>query len=922
MTMRKIWTMLLTVAMGLAVGSCTEEIIGEGPSLQKRQTGEPVMVRMGVYLPGAAQTRAMDGKDGKDVTITQLWVAAFTDDHYLKQVAKATPCDAEGKTIDDFTPSSNPEDHGLTYFNVVLNTTDKKLTLHLVANYSLESMGFGMEGQLIGTLETTGNQDVYWQRVTNVPIVIDDDPDTGNLSNAQASPIQIKAPAELQEVPLVRNYATIRLVNNESKFKVTGYALTNLPDRGSVAPRISENNFASYYNGSKRNATCKSYAELLSQNYEGNEPFNVERATELTWVLPETDDDGNVVSIPDSYVYEFNNTRDERQTLSIIVRGKYDTDADETYYKLDLIYTDPTTYVVYYYNVLRNFQYQVNINEVNGSGFDSPEDAIAQPACNNLSGSTIVKSLTNISDGAYQLYVDKTSVVMVDENGEYTVRYRYVNLNPADGASPYENSKISVVSSYGEGHSLASEPTASAEDENGWITLTLKPNDPTPYPTGKKDETLTLVDRTRGLQRQVTLWLTPPYKLQLVAQPSNPPQVYNYPVTMPLYLPDGLPSSIFPLTFEISDENKTLYPQANTGMVVNVANGSYTFLRELTYAEYEYRLPKENNTHVGQNSHRLDLLMMTNALVSTTTVTVKNEYFETAQASITSQASTGFFKNVNISGTEYFGKNHTVTVKFTTNANMTGNVTLTFTEAASMKKDSTALAEHTETVTRNIANNGTYKPNTEISVSFTTQTFKGDITVTVSGGTDTNAQTITLRNPTKRHIIHIPEHSFWFESQWAGYYTWRGGAANRAIDDKGVFEWPDILIDGYESGSRKIYPTRYTGSQDAAGTTAYKNDAAYPKALLDIDAQYGGRDVDFYPDSKVRFEAYYLYDEKGAYQKDEDGNYLEDEDGNWIPYDDQPRKQPYYECTLEDITNAWNPTLGIIDFKIDFRTDD
>ncbi|MBQ8712937.1 MAG: hypothetical protein IJ551_09020 [Prevotella sp.] len=865
---------LLSILMFLG---CSEELT-ETPSIGSHQTGEPVTVVMSTRLPEAsATTRLMDGSNSPE--ITQLWVAAFTADHYLKQVAKATPVDASGTLQDKFTPDAN----GVTYFAVTLNTTEDLLTMHLVANYALDALPFGMEGQVIGTLETTGKQDVYWQRVTGVPVKLTDT----NVKNAATNPIVIEAPEQLVEVPMVRNYAMLSVNNGEEDLKVTGYALTNLPDRGSVAPRISDNKFAEYYVGTKRAATCKTYADLLGQGYRGNEPYDVERSKELTWVEP-TDDD----KLPDSYIYEYNNTRDEKQTLSLIVRGIYKDDTKVSYYKMDLVYTDEEGYAVYY-NVLRNFKYAVEIEKVTGSGYATAEDAIAQPACNNLSGSTIVKSLTNISDGTYQLYVDRTSIVIV-KNESVTFRYRYIYLEDP-GQDVNDRISLSYVTG-DDGHVLKQNPTVSATESDGWRTVTLTPNDPTNQ-TEELKETLVLVDKERALMREVDLTLVRPYTIELEATPSNPEQVYNYPVTLNVYLPVGLPQSIFPLTFDISDKNKTLYPQANTGMPVNVENGSYSFLKQLTYADYQKLEKVIRGT--GNNAHdmkQMDLLFMTNALVSTTTVTIKNDYFTDASTAITAQSNSKFFKNVNISGTEYFGINHTVTVKFTTNS--AGSVTIKFDEAASKNKAGDDLAAKSQTEPRNVT------ANTEYTVEFKTETFKGDITITVSGGTGNDEQKITLKNPTKRHIIHIPEHSFWFDSKWAGKYTWK---KEHASDDKGDFEWPDIIIDGYDSGSRKMYPTRYTGTQTYAGTTAYNNDAAYPKALLDIDAQYGGREVDFYPDSKVRFKGYYAYDADGnaLYGTDSEGH----------------GKLPYYECNLEDITNAWNPNLRIIDFKIDFRTD-
>ena len=194
----------------MLTASCSEELSTER-IVTTPQTGEPVTLRMSINMPetGTA-TRAMDA--GTAPTISSLWVAVFTQDHYLKQVAEAVPVrtNAQGH----FLPADDNDVHRLTYFDVTLNTTDENVIIHLIANYDLSTLPFGQEGQIIGGLEVTGNKDVYWQRLPSVPIKIQLDGDgnyTSQMIDATVTPKIIQAPDELVEVPMVRNYAMVEL---------------------------------------------------------------------------------------------------------------------------------------------------------------------------------------------------------------------------------------------------------------------------------------------------------------------------------------------------------------------------------------------------------------------------------------------------------------------------------------------------------------------------------------------------------------------------------------------------------------------------------------------------------------------------------------------------------------------------------------
>ena len=875
--MRKL-TKALLLALVVLLTACSEDIIeGNG----RHYDDDVVTVRMGVSMPDIPTTRAMDNPEIP--TITSLWVVVFTDDHYLKQAAEAVPCNPGPNG--EFLPDPSTENI-VTYFDVTLNTSDKDLIVHLVANYDLSELPFGQEGQLIGTLETSGNQDVYWQRVEGVRVEIKDGPG-GNIIDATTTPKVISAPDELVEVPLVRNYAMITLENGDTEhFTLTGYALTNLPDRGSVSPRIAENTFAQYYDpaeGTKRNAICMNYEDILNQGYKGNDPFDVQHSETLTWVNA-VEEDG-VITVDPSYVYEYNNDRDELQTMSMIVKGRFTGDTEDTYYKLDLIYVDDD-YVTHYYNIIRNFRYDVRIRSVSGSGFTSPEDAMSRPACNNIAGSTLVSSLTNISNGEYQLYVDKTAIVITN-TGQVTFKYKYVELATGDVV----NNRINIVNEgTGAGHVLSTNPNVSSDDGNGWRTVTLTPNDPVNQAT-ELVEYVTLVDPDNLLMRKVKLTFIRPYTMKVELNPNTVTATYNYPVTVSIYIPDDLPNAIFPLHFNINTDGNTLYPQANTEMPVAVSDGKYWFQEELPLTNYNHLPVVENvevnvgGTTVTQTMRRLDCYFMTNVLASTTTVHVNNTYFNEGTANLTASSTTVPITNVGIEGTEYYGKLHPVVAKWTLGQRST--VTVTMTETTYVDEDGNSLATpavHTltaYTVPNQAAGSYTH--------TFNTETFCGDVTITIQAGD----QSITIHNPKKRHKLLIPAGSFTYTTS-AGYggYNWGELCIDQPAATYGYYEWPDFVIAGVNSGSRKIYQ-----SGPNKGTTAHEVEGAYTDATIEIDAHYGGRDLDFFENSPFVFHTYYNYDQAG-----------------------NPTTQQVFTTTVGAVCNAYNGT--IIDMVLAFEVPD
>lgn len=843
--------------------ACSDEFF-ETNGTNKGEDGPPVTFTFGVELPEAVQTRAF-GDEAPNITINSLYVIVFDNNHYIKQIAEAVPVKEPG-TNGEFLPENETDEDQYTKFKVTLNSSDETRIVHLIANYpNAANLSYGQEGQIIGALKSKTNQDIYWQRVEGVPIKISND--HSNVVDPNSDPIQIVAPPQLQRVPLVRNYAqiSVELDDNYSgnNFKLLNYALTNVPDCGSVAPRVAGNRFARYWEENGGEKVCRSYENItndivdgVSYSFSGNIPYDVNYYP-LKWALETSQENQNGVStLPNSYVFEHKNVdRTDKKTMSVIIKGMFRKDAQsewkETFYKVDLIYKKNN--INTYYNVLRNFKYKVVIKDIVDVGYDTPEEAAEKPASNNLSGSVEVSTYKSISDGIHQLMVDQADIYVV-RGGTYSFKFSY--NNDITATSPAIRNDLAVVSvgsttPAGADAIITNRPNIAVNDEGEWRTVTFKASDPV---TGV-DKTQEIYVTTPSLTRTVKVHLIQPYTMTVNCDPSNVQQTINTPVNVKVTLPAGLPKSIFPLQFFISTKDNTLYPQANTGMAANVQDGKYGFIRILERAEYE--------NIIANNGGVMDCLFMTNSTNSGTKVYVENTYFNQGSASFSSNTTCNL-ASVSFQGTDRFGQNHRVFVRFSVKSNQP--VTITF-------KENGADNQVQE------INNNNDAINAEKTVSFVTQTFKGDISVDVTCGN----QTITIVNPKKRHLLYIPAGSFTFDEDVAGGY---GPEGDHARDQAGDYEWPSFYVDGVRSGSKKMYPT--TGTVES----------------ISIDETYGGREVTFNANSVFEFVTYYNYEANGNLRE---GFYV-DTDGDGVP--DKIGKVA--SCTLKDLCDAYSATYDNI----------
>ena len=130
-----------------------------------------------------------------------------------------------------------------------------------------------------------------------------------------------------------------------------------------------------------------------------------------------------------------------------------------------------------------------------------------------------------------------------------------------------------------------------------------------------------------GLQRTITLSLRKPYNFETDWVSVTPTRVTTAgaTVTVNMTIPEKISESLFPLRMFIYSANNTIYA---TGLPIEVRNGKYGFIYEISYDDYY-----DSDTNLYTT--RFTVPFMTNCAASATTVYVENNYFYTDSAAFT-----------------------------------------------------------------------------------------------------------------------------------------------------------------------------------------------------------------------------------------------------------------------------------------------
>jgi hypothetical protein len=278
---------------------------------------------------------------------------------------------------------------------------DHTVTMQLVGNQNLtyfrEDNYRGMsEVEVMSSLEASAGRMIYWSRKTV---------DELKAHNSTSNPVL-----------LLRNQAKISLsVEGSVGFEQKGWVVVNSNAFGTVAPYCAEHGFEAPHYIDRPFVTLP------------------ENTTKLGDYL-------DVRTNAEEYIFETENTVDS--PIDFIVKGSQ-SGGEDLYYRISIIDQNGE-----YIPILRNHHYAVNINGPLYYGQSTFAEALEAPATNNVWVS-VSDEITSLTDGVTTLSVDKTSVVIGEDEfknpNEYYLYYTLVGASGAAEVSWTEGNNVAMT---------------------------------------------------------------------------------------------------------------------------------------------------------------------------------------------------------------------------------------------------------------------------------------------------------------------------------------------------------------------------------------------------------------------------------------------------------------------------------------------
>ena len=634
-------------------------------------------------LQGNLPAELPTGLVGSKVEVETLHLIVFDENGMLVEVCKA----------EEHGSSDHGDHQGGKLYSVTLTVTDKPRIIHYIANCPVDQVVYGHETSVIGNMFVDRNDSEdpqteyevsYWARI-EVPHIlveeIEEEQEDGTISLVD----DIKD--KFMHVPLLRNYAEITVTQDENKnFKVLGFTVYNLLNRGTVAPYNSNTQeFQSFFERDGETITNYLYPEMYKEfQYEGHALTSAKLITDLVTVK---DENGNYkvkefqLGEP-FYVYErkVSVMTDEEEKWRespphIIIKARYSDDGDEVtdsdpiyYYKMDLVYTEKDASgieEIKYYNILRNFMYDFNITKIHDVGYGSWEEAVAGAAGNNISGSSTTSKLTNLSDNEGRLWVSYTDITLV--TGESVVfRYKFIPNYYDSTKADYQrvdNSKVNFQNIKGD--VIKDIEVAETDATDGWREVTIHVYEPSNI---TRQQTLYLKTDNSNLNRQIRHTLRKKLTMEVECTPKVKEEI-SQPMQVDIKLPLGMTEDMFPLELNIETLDRTLSPDATKNTIPVTAGTSiidrddrreqlsyYYTVTIPTIDAYKAMVTNEDNMKVYTTHWR------TNMAKNASTIYVDNKYFN--QASDSWENYNYEFSNVACSSSAV-GVGQDVTINFT-----------------------------------------------------------------------------------------------------------------------------------------------------------------------------------------------------------------------------------------------------------------
>ena len=566
--MKKIY-IYISVLFFLLLASCSEK---ESISPVVSQAGEGYQFTVTIPEPIVA-TRAM-GHELTSIDGKPMHVLVFDENGFFvaNQTATSVSYDSEANK---------------GTYSVSLPPSDRPRILHFVlGNVRYDTyVPDDSEASIFSSLSVSDNEDAYWQRIEVNEITKDEE--TGEITSD--FPVLIT---------LVRNFAQISVESNANNFRMSGFAIVDARNAGTVAP-YTGSGFATFDLDLAQDENPYNKFVSLNKGFGGTNAGDI----------PETPESSFTFTPDDKYVYERNQDESDNPAY-ILVKGYYDGSSTPSYYKLDIVSTNDRN-ITSYLNLYRNFHYTIQINNVAGPGYSNITDAMNAVASNNLSASVEVSQVNRLDDGnGNELWVSDMDIMLVSSE-PHTINYTYTTNNGVEGNA---NAQVMVTPSEDGGQEDYNHAAVQSivNDENGNITITPV----SPLPATMQTQEF-VVSTPSHLSRKVTVHVRQAFVFEAVDCDETVESVIGSGLTLIVQLPENMPTAVFPLKLNIEPDKKSIYPDVNMNRIPVEEVGNYTFKYQATVTYNEYR---QNPT--------LFFHFRTNMAQSATDITVTNDYFE------------------------------------------------------------------------------------------------------------------------------------------------------------------------------------------------------------------------------------------------------------------------------------------------------
>lgn len=637
----------------LSVSCVREEAVKE---LTPEQQTVPVVLSFQEPLVLQARTKAEPGMEmGREPAISNIHVAVFGSDLYLKDYVSAYPCDADGNPVSGGFASQNATS---AHFLVRLPISSKPRALHIIANGPSSLPFNAYENEIMQNLTVTDGNAAYWQRVELPDGITIKETDGVPQQKPNGDYIPSDATiAALSNISLVRNFASITLTENADNFEIVSYTLCNMPRSGAVAMySANHGDWVPGYTDLGVSLVDRLYKYMDTDDNTVKTYPGFPVSPDLDTTIPTTADAFNApgVSIGPGepfYVYERAVTSENPPFILMAARyvdsGTPSASTPVRYYRLDLAFESG------YFPIYRNFNYTVNVSGVTVEGYDNPGDAAAHNSGSNFSMSLDTRSLPEVSNGIIRLFVEHANYDWVYNTDEQKFGFRFTLNGSSSGTL---NDYVTVT--HKDGNAINSLTVDTSDDSSDFRYVHYRMNMPdgtsTLSSTVQLEGLYTDGSSTYRLVRLITIRvfnakeIHPYFTPFAVANEAAQLTILNIP------LPWDLQSSMFPMEILIEDSAKVLNPAANENMPVKTTgiddpdavftslmgdgSSSYCFVRTLNWSEY---LRLKNNAELsGSSDIMLTCEFETTKAFTSTTAYVYNKYFATNTSGVTTAQAT------------------------------------------------------------------------------------------------------------------------------------------------------------------------------------------------------------------------------------------------------------------------------------------